>query len=227
MPTLRDGDKSMSSNEIQSKQIEKTNAQPHQSTTASALHQAVFSSPDEYLTVLKNNFGKLSHGHEQLGLQDLQVDAIDPTLSPQLRAAAALSAKNFSELLNMSNQRYGTDPAGSLDMDSLNFIDDMVNHKIIGHTAERIGADVGGMALSAMAGGAGAFMTGVTFENGVAATIAAEGLGVLGIGALTAGMTVGGVIGVGLFGYGAAVEYSHLNSYANKDSQEIGQWIKR
>jgi hypothetical protein len=161
--------------------------------------------------------------------QTLKEDATETsTLPAQARAAASIAAQNFTELTNMANQqRYGVDPSSTLDMGSLNFIDDMVKHNILGHAAERMTIDVAGMAASALAGLMGAGLTGVVFEDGIGATIAAEGLGTLAMVGMTAGIAVGGVIGVGAFGYGTAVEYSHLNSYATKDSSEISQWIKR
>ena len=192
----------------------------------SALHQAAFSSPDEFLNILQNNFSTLSHGHEQLGLPDLQVDATDSSLSPTLRQAASIAAKNFSQLQEMSMQQSSEGNGGALSKSNLSFIDDMAKGKILGQTVRDVALEVVGGGATAMFGVVGGEIASDAFGGGVGATLASGAIGTAAIGFAGVAMVVGSVAATGYLAYRLATEHKQLSSQADNDAKQISQWIK-
>jgi hypothetical protein len=200
--------------------VHKNDASPN-----SALHQAAFSSPDEFLNILQNNFSALSHGHEQLALPDLQVDATDSSLSPTLRQAASIAAKNFSQLQEMSMQQSGSN-GDTLSKSNLSSIDDMAKGKILGQAVRDIALEVVGGGATASVGVVGGEIASDAFGGGVGATLASGAIGTAAVGFAGVAMVVGSVAATGYLAYRLATEHKQLSSQADNDAKQISQWIK-
>jgi hypothetical protein len=214
----------MSIKEVQPKPAER-NEPKSDSSPNNALHQTVFNSPDEYLNILKNNFSTLSRGNARLGLPDLTLDANDSSLSPDLRQAAGIAAKNFDQLIDMSQQQE-QGPTATLKQSDLGYIDNMVNGKILGPTAKLVGADLTMAGLTGAMGWGGAGMASVPFEGGIATTIADGAVDVVALGAIGAGIAVVSLAATGYLAYRAASEYKRAKGESSDDARQISQWIK-
>ena len=214
----------MSIQELQPKPVER-NEPKSDSSPNNVLHQTVFNSPDEYLNVLKNNFSTFSRGNAQLGLPDLTLDANDTSLSPELRQAAGIAAKNFDQLTGMSQQQE-QGPTATLKQSDLGYIDNMVNGKILGPTAKLVGGDLTMAGLTGAMGWGGAEMASVPFEGGIATTIADGAVDVVALGAVGGVVAVAGLAAAGYLAYRAATEYKRAKGESSDDSKQISQWIK-
>jgi hypothetical protein len=188
----------------------------------SKMHAEVFSNPNEYLTVLQNDFSKLSHGHETLTLNDLQIDAKDSTMNQSDRAAAAISVTHYNDLLALRNQIHSPDEPDRALSDSDTFLLRDVANNQVGFDA--LGTEITDVAMGGIYGVAaagGAYL--LTAGPGEVAATGVAGLGLLG------GATAAAIIATGALSayalYSGLTESSRLSGLSQKDDQKIQSWL--
>jgi len=194
---------------------------------AQKAHGEVFRDPHEYMSILNENFSKLSHGHQTLTLNDLKIDSEDQSLDPKVRAAAQIAQSHYGELMAIGDQSQDTvinreRKSTVLSKDGVRFGLDMVNHDVFGPALGSFVNDttVGGMtAIGGIIAGASGLSMATEGGAGLAATLGVgAGLALTGVGVVT--------IGAGAYmwyeGVSAYLRYSNL---ANDDRSEISNWL--
>jgi hypothetical protein len=190
----------------------------------SKMHAEVFSNPDQYLNILQNDFSKLSHGHETLTLNDLQIDATDNTMNQNDRAAATISAAHYNDLLALRNQIHSPDePDRALSGGDIDLLRDVANNQV---GFDALGTEIADVTMGGIYGVAAA--AGTFFLVAGPGEIAASGVAGIGLlGAASGAILVVGTAALSAYSlYSGLTESSRLSGLSQKDDQKIQSWLQ-